>query len=325
MSATADLTVIVVSYNTRELTLRALEALYSETVTTPLRTLVVDNASQDGSAAAIAQAFPEVEVIDPGTNLGFARANNLAAARATTPWILLLNPDTEIRDRAVDRLMAFARARPETRLFGGRTVFPDGRLNPTSCWARITPWSLIAKALGLTALFPQNPLCHPEAMPGWARDTAREVDIVSGCFLLIRRELWETLGGFDPRYFMYGEDADLCLRARALGHRALIAPEAEIMHLMGAASATRADKMVLLFRGRRTLIEDHWRPGWIPLGQALMWLWALSRVLVTAPLAWAPIGRARATLWRRIWAARRAWLAPYPRVAADGGDLHSTS
>lgn len=210
-----ELTVIVVSYNTRDLTLAALRTLYAETCQTAFRTVVFDNASEDGSVAAIAAEFPQVELIASQDNVGFAKANNLVAAEARTEWILLLNPDTEVQNGAVDRLMAFAKAHPENGIYGGRTVFPDGSLNIASCWQRITPWSLVCSTFGLTALFPKTELFHPEAMGGWQRDSVREVDIVVGCFMLMKRSLWEDLGGFDLRYFMYGEEADLCLRAAA--------------------------------------------------------------------------------------------------------------
>lgn len=303
----------MVSYNTRALTLAALRTLYATTKATPFRTVVLDNASTDGSANAVAAAFPQVELIRSATNLGFARANNLVADAATTDWLLLLNPDTECHAGAVDNLMAFARANPQAGIWGGRTVFPDGRLNIASCWARITPWSAFCLATGLTAVFPRTALFDREAMGGWRRDTVRQVDIVSGCFFLIRRDVWTRLGGFDLRYVMYGEEADLCLRAARLGHRPMITPEAQIMHIVGAASATKAGKRLLVSKARVTLIRDHWPAGLVPLGVGLMWLWGALRV--TAATATAPLagqkGRDRASYWTEVWQKRRDWLAGY--------------
>lgn len=307
------LTVIVVSYNTRDLTLAALRTLFSTTRDTPMHVIVLDNASEDGSADAVARDFPQVELIRSNENLGFARANNVAAARARSDWLLLLNPDTECHDGAVDNLVAFARTQPGAGIWGGRTVFRDGRLNIASCWARITPWSLFCSAVGLTAVFPRSALFDPEAMGGWQRDTVREVDIVVGCFLLIRRDLWNRLGGFDLRYFMYGEEADLCLRARRLGYRPMITPAAQIMHLVGAASAGRTDKRLLVAKARATLVRDHW-PAWqVPLGLGLLWLWAAVRFAgagIAAPLL-GPRGEATALRWRTIWRQRHDWLRGY--------------
>lgn len=309
-AAEPELTVIVISYNTRVLTLAALRTLYQTTLCTRFRTVVLDNASADGSADAVAEAFPQVELIRSGENLGFARANNEVAALARTEWLLLLNPDTEVHAGAIDNLMDFARAHPEAGIYGGRTVFPDGALNPGSCWNRITPWSVFCSATGLTAAFPRNDLFDTEGLGNWQRDSERAVDIVSGCFFLIRRELWNRLGGFDLRYFMYGEEADLCLRAQTMGAHPRITPTAEIMHLAGASSATRVGKRLLVIKARMTLIRDHW-PAWqIPAGVAMMWLWAWLRLVASAVLS--PLGkggRARLTYWSEIWRKRGDWLA----------------
>jgi len=306
-----ELTVIVVSYNTRDLTLAALRTLYAETRETPFRTVVWDNASEDGSAEAIAAEFPQVELIASEDNVGFAKANNLVAARAETEWILLLNPDTEVQDGAVDKLMAFARAHPENGIYGGRTVFPDGSLNIASCWQRITPWSLFCSTFGLTALFPRTELFHPEAIGDWQRDSVREVDIVVGCFMLMKRSLWEDLGGFDLRYFMYGEEADLCLRAAKKGWRPVITPEAQIMHIVGAASGKVAHKMVQVARARATLIRDHWPALLVPLGLGLMWLWAALRAGVLSVLGPLTGRRAARDAWRTVWRERHSWLKGY--------------
>ncbi|MDH5453308.1 MAG: glycosyltransferase family 2 protein, partial [Paracoccaceae bacterium] len=179
-----NLTVIVVSYNTRELTLAALRTLFAQTRDTAMKVVVFDNASDDGSADAIAAEFTNVQLIRSSENLGFARANNLVAEKADTEWLLLLNPDTEVHAGAVDRLVAFAQAHPKAGIYGGRTVFPDGSLNMASCWMRITPWSTVCSAFGLSAIFPNSAIFNPEAIGGWQRDTVRDVDIVVGCFFL---------------------------------------------------------------------------------------------------------------------------------------------
>jgi hypothetical protein len=300
----AVLTVIIVSFNTRELTLKAVETLLANSPGIAMRVVVFDNASGDGSAEAVRAAFPTVEVIASDVNIGFARANNQVAATATTEWLLLLNPDTETYENAIESLLGFGIAHPEAGIVGGRTFYPDGRLNPASCWRRMTPWSVFSSAVGLAKLFPRSPLFNWEAMGDWQRDSVREVDIVVGCFLLIRTSLWRRLDGFDRRYFMYGEDADLCLRARALGYRPMITPDARIMHLVGASTAKPADKAVAVLRAKVTLIRDHW-PAWqIWLGIALMWLMAAMRGLGSL-VARSPSERARL---RQLWLERRSWL-----------------
>lgn len=302
-----ELTVIVVSYNTRDLTLACLETLFANTHDTTMRVVVYDNASADGSAEAVAARFPQVECIASRENLGFAGANNLVAATARTPWLLLLNPDTETHPRAIDNLLAFAKAHPEAGIVGGRTVFPDGSLNPASCWRRISPWSLFTQTTGLARLFPDSGLFNYEAIGGWRRDSARSVDVVVGCFLMIPTELWKRLGGFDSRYFMYGEDADLCLRARKLGYRPMITPDAEIMHLVGASTAKKADKVCAVMKAKTTLVRDHWRPGLRQLGVGQLWLWALARRIGAAATR-DPEQKARL---KQIWSQRRDWLAGF--------------
>ena len=309
----AELTVIVVSYNTRALTLKCLETLYAATHEARFRCVVFDNASSDGSADAVAEAFPRVELIRSSDNLGFARANNVVAAGAQTEWLLLLNPDTEVYDGAVDRLLAFARRHPRAGITGGRTVFPDGSLNIASCWNRITPWSAFCQAVGLSTLLKGSALFNPEAFGNWQRDSVRRVDIVVGCFLMIRRALWEDLGGFDLKYFMYGEEADLCLRAARMGYEPMITPEAEIMHLVGASYGNRAEKTVKVAKARSTLIRDHW-PSWQePLGLGLMWVWAAGRRGLTGALDALPGGRfgGAAAKWRHVWQQRGDWLEGY--------------
>ena len=313
------LSVLVVSYNTRAMTLEALRSVRAET-RTPHEIVVVDNASTDGSAAAIARAFPDVRLLAERENHGFARATNLAAAEARGEYLLLLNPDTVVLDGAVDRLLAFARAAPQARIWGGRTLHADGALNPTNAWARMSLWSLACQAAGLSALFPRSRLFSPEGYGGWARDSEREVDIVTGCFLLIERALWQRLGGFDPSFVMYGEEADLCLRARALGARPRITPEARIVHHVGAASAMEADRQVMLLKAKTTLIRRHFAPRSRPLALALLHARPWTRLAASGVAArLAGRGRGAHARWRAIWARRADWRRGYPdRPGASG-------
>jgi len=307
------LTVIIVSYNTKALTLKCLETLVANTRTPGVKAVVFDNASSDGSAAAIRAQFPDILLIESDSNLGFARANNVVAQTVDSPWILLLNPDTEVHEGAIDRLLAYAEAHPENGIYGGRTVFPDGTLNIASCWNRMTLWSLFCSAVGLTRAFPESPTFNPEGIGGWQRDTLREVDIVVGCFFLIHTALWNELGGFDEKYFMYGEESDLCLRAKKLGYSPIIVPDAQIMHVVGASSAKRADKTILVARARATLIRDHWPKIGIPFGLFLMWIWAVSRYgAETARGMLSRDGTAKKELkWHRVWNERSRWLGGY--------------
>lgn len=313
-----ELSILIVSYNTRDMTLAAIDSVVRETRTTRYELIVVDNLSSDGSAAAISAHAARPNLIALDENVGFARGNNLAARGAKGEYLLLLNPDTIVLDGAIDRLMAFARRRPEAMIWGGRTLFADGRLNPGSCWGRITVWNLLCRATGLTGLFKSSALFNTEAYGGWRRDSERAVDIVSGCFLLIPRALWERLGGFDASFFMYGEEADLCLRARTLGARPAITPDASIIHYGGASEAARTSKMTKLLAAKATLVKKH-LPRWQqPAALVLLAAWPLTRAiaLLGVSVAGRKDAATSAATWLEIWRRRDQWIGGYPPVTA---------
>ena len=295
--------VLIVAYRTPELIDDCLKSLYAG-VTDEVEVVVVDNASGDGTAEQIAANWPQVKLIVSDTNLGFARAVNLAARHATGEVLVLLNPDTVVHDDPVAELVSFLRERPEVGLAGGRTLAPDGTLDPRSCWGRPTVWSTFCFAAGLSTAFKGNRFLDPEALGGWQRDDVRQVGVVTGCLLAVPRTVWDELGGFDPSFFMYGEDVDLSLRAAALGYQPSIDPKAVITHVVGASSAHRADKMMLVMKGKATVADKHLHPA--------------AKALLAAGVAVRAAG-ARATrnskvVWPELWRRRREWLAGYPRV-----------
>lgn len=311
-----DLSVIIVSYQTCALTLRAIGAALDQQGC-GFEVIVVDNASGDGTAAAIARRFPQVRLLAQADNLGFARANNLAVRAARGRFVLLLNPDTVALPGAFAEITGFAGLWPRAMIWGGRVVGTDGRTNPRSCARRPTLWSVTARAAGLGALWPGVPFFNAEAMPGWARDEMRHVDIVIGCFLLIRREDWHRLGGFDPAYFMYGEDADLCLRAARLGARPAITPRATILHEEGA-SQPRAPREAQLLAARIRLLRAH-----LPRLHRAPAVWAVRlgvilRLACCALTAPRPGGRADLARMRQVWAMRDLWWNGYRDASADG-------
>jgi GT2 family glycosyltransferase len=303
--------IIVVNYNTRAMTQACLDSVCAQTRTIPCELILVDNDSRDGSVAALGGHPAVTKLIALGTNVGFARANNIAARHTRGRYILLLNPDTLVRDRAIERLVSFATCCPEARIWGGRTLFADGRLNPASCWGRITVWNQFCRAAGLTGLFSNSEVFNGEAYGGWLRDDVRTVDIVSGCFFLIERALWNQLDGFDTRFFMYGEDADLCLRARDFGACPMITPDATIVHYGGASERTRADKMVKLLAAKATLIDRHLPARTKTIARLLLQAWPLSRWLALAAARAIATTNAEPTEaarnWREIWRRRADW------------------
>ena len=325
------LSIVIVSYNTRDLTLACLDSIVRETRETSYEIIVVDNASTDGSPAALLAHPAKPTLIALGQNIGFGRANNIAARAAKGRLLLLLNPDTVILDQAIDRLLAFSQRWRVSGIWGGRTRFADGRLNPASAWARMTVWRLFCRASGLTGVFPNSAICNGESYGGWMRDSERNVDVVSGCFLMIEREIWQQLGGFDPDYFMYGEDADLCLRARKLGARPRVTPDATIVHYGGASERVREDKVVKLLAAKATLIQLHFPALTAPLGLALLAAWPLSRWLWHAARArctGAPEAVEAARVWALIWQRRAKWYhgfeTDYKSPGVRAGSVAST-
>lgn len=315
-----DVSILVVSYNTRDLTDAAIASVVAETHGLTYEIIAVDNASADGSVDMLRGHAANVRLIALDTNIGFARANNLAAAHATGRYILLLNPDTLIRENAIAELVAFARANPDAKIWGGRTLYGDGSLNPSSCWQRMTPWNLFCRATGLTAIFPKSERCNGEAYGGWDRSDVRGVDIVSGCFFLIERELWNILKGFDPLFFMYGEEADLCLRATRLGARPMVTPAATIVHYGGASERVRTDKLVRLLAAKSSLVSRHWSAQTRLLGRALNAAWPLSRLIATGIVAaFRPTAEHRdsADAWRQVWRRRQEWINGYRAPVSD--------
>lgn len=311
--AAPELSIIIISFNTRQMTLDCLRSVIEQTRETSYEIIVVDNDSHDGSAAAIAEQFPDVTLFAEAANHGFAGGNNLGVARSRGRYVLLLNPDTVVLDGAIDRLMAFAREKPEAKIWGGRTIYGDGTLNRTCCYQRMSLWSVFCRATGLTSLAGNHRL-FSEAYGGWGMDTVRPVDIVTGCFLLIPRDLWDDLGGFDLSYFMYGRRGrPVHAAADRFGADPHFTPHAEIVHYGGASEPVRADKMVRLFKAKMTLIEHHF-PGWKrPVGLALFRAIPLTRYLALSMLA-AVTRSARlrdsARAWGEIWGRRDEWSPP---------------
>ncbi len=312
MTDEVDLSILIISYNTQRETLSCLASVFAHPPRCRYEVILLDNASADGSAEKVARAYPQVNLIASDINTGFAGGNNIAAREAAGKRLLLLNPDTEVFADSLSALWDFAEAHATACVWGGRTVFADGSLNPASCWGQITLMSLLCSALGMTRLSPRSQRLNPEAFGGWRRDTVRAVDIVSGCYLMIDHDLWRALNGFDPRFFMYAEEADLCLRAAKLGAQPLVTPTSTIIHLGGASEPSHTEKIIKIHRGRVTLIRKHWSPLKRCAGLALYWLWALLR-LIGSHIARGPRdlpGQSRAK-WAEVWRQRRIWLAGY--------------
>lgn len=306
----ADVAIVIVSYNSADFIGDCLRSVISARRDVRQQIIVVDNDSKDHTVEFIRGNFPEVELIVPGANLGFAAGVNLGASHADAEFVLLLNPDTVIRGHAVDTIVDFARKNPGHGLYGGRTLRPDGGLEPSSCWGEPTLWSMAMFGLGLSTLAPKNRWLDPESLGDWRRDSVREVGVITGCFLLAPKTVWDELGGMDERYFMYGEDADFAMRARRLGYRPVICPDAELVHEVGACSETPVHKTMLLYRGKASLVRTHWRGPARWLGLFFLAAGTGLRALLSSVLKRPRAGDA-AGRWQTLWRERSTWLCGY--------------
>ncbi|MGK0483248.1 MAG: N-acetylglucosaminyl-diphospho-decaprenol L-rhamnosyltransferase [Planctomycetota bacterium] len=332
--AVVDVTVVVVSYRTREVTLECIRSFIAELGSLTADLVVVDNDSPDGSAKAIAKLLASTS--RPGLttklhaleeNLGFGAACNFGAEGAQGRHVLMLNPDTVTLRGGVERLVRFADKHPEAKMWGGRTLYLDGTVNPASAWAQPTPWSSLSCALGFASAFPNSSLFNPEGYGGWDRDSVREVDIISGCFMLFEAQLWRDLGGFHQDFWMYGEDADISLRARAShGAAPTIVPSSEIVHIGGASESVREDQMVGLFRGKAQIYAKFSGSVAGRFELYCLDLWAFIRAsLLTLTSLLMPAKNPEAQVWRGIFGRRREWHAAYRRTDRYGTGVRSSS
>lgn len=262
-----DLSVLIVSYNTRALLDACLHALQA-TVRTSYEVIVVDNASHDGSSEMLRTRWPEVRVFAMRDNLGFARAVNLALANASGQYLLLLNPDTRVLPEALDQLVAFLAEHPNAGVAAPQLLNAD-LTDQGTARAFPTPWATIfgRKSL-LTRLFPHNRWSR-RYMVGKQLKGAHPfvVDWVSGACMMVRRDVLGNVGPLDEHFFMYWEDADWCRRIGAAGYAVYCVPGAQVIHYEGQSSAGRPSRLIWTFHRSvyRYYTKHHLTPRWHPL------------------------------------------------------------
>ena len=305
-----ELSIVVVNHNTREATSDCLRSVLEASAALDVEVVVVDNGSADGSAEMFRERFPGVVTLEAGENLGFARGVNLGARSARGTWLLLLNPDTITLPGSLDALVGFADRHPQYGVYGGRTLRPDGSVDPSSCWGEPTIWSLATFATMLSTVFKRSRIFDPESLGRWKRDTVREVPIVTGCLLMVRRTDWERLGGMDEEYFLYGEDAEFSMRAGRAGLRRVIVPDAVIVHEVGGSSDAGGAKGCMVMAGKVTYLRKTWSPGRARIGVGLL----VAGVGVRAGLE--AVTRRRRAPWTTVWRRRSDWIDGYPRAEA---------
>jgi GT2 family glycosyltransferase len=198
---------------------------------------VVDNASRDGSAGMVSSEFPNIKLIANVKNRGFAAANNQGIRAASGRFILLLNPDTIILDAAISRCVGFADAHPHVGVVGCQVLENESRIQRTGS-SFPDPLNLFLTLSGLSRIFARSRFFGRPELGWWDRDSEKDLDVISGMFMLVRREAIDQVGLLDESYFVYTEEVDWCLRFSRAGWRRVFTPCARIIHLDGGSKST---------------------------------------------------------------------------------------
>jgi GT2 family glycosyltransferase len=280
---TAEVSAVIVSYNTRDLLASCLTDLDAQDGAT-LQTIVVDNASSDGSQEMVGARFPQVELIELGKNGGFAKANNVAFRRCSGRYVLLLNSDAFLHPRALSEMLATIRRHPSAAVVGPRLLNADGSLQ-RSAWPFPTVGRLLLEAVGL-----HRPLRRAgvlEDLGIWDHADERYVDFLVGACLLMRGDALREVGGFDETFWLYGEEADLEQRMHNRGWKVVLSPRAVVTHIGGASSELPVARLRNFYLGQMRFVAKHGPPGSTALarlalivGSSLRLRWHVVRLAI---------------------------------------------
>jgi hypothetical protein len=236
-----ELSIIIVNWNSKEYVRKCVASILANTFGVNYEIIVVDSGSFDGCGDLLSLAYPEIRFIQSQDNVGFARANNLGAAQAQGSFFLFLNPDTEVRPGAIEHVFRHASRLTDLGVAGCRLLNTDGSLQTSCVQSLPTILNQVLDADALRRWFPSARLFGTAALfvPG---PGPREVEAISGAFMMIRRHVFERLGGFSVEYFMYGEDLDLCFKSRCHGFRNYYVAEAIVIHHGGGSTQRTLSK-----------------------------------------------------------------------------------
>lgn len=234
-----ELAIIIVNWNGGELLHRCLDSINKYPPSVPYEVVVVDNASTDGSREWLESQPESLNLIKSDSNLGFGRANNLAFSKTAAPLLFLLNSDAEVQAGAIDTLIATIKCEPKIGVVGPRLHNPDGTLQ-ASVWRNpTTPVETLANAFRLYKLMPKQMRADLLLGYHWDHSHKRSASLLSGAALMVKREVIDTVGGFEERFHMYGEDTEWCLRIVRGGWVMMFEPAAVVVHQSGASATKR--------------------------------------------------------------------------------------
>ena len=254
--AVPDVSVIIVNYNVRDFLHQSLLSIQIALKGIHSEIFVIDNASDDGSAEMVRRRFPRIQLIANTANLGFAKANNIALKKARGKFLLLINPDTIVQEDTIRVMVEFLQNHPEVGLAGCKILNPDGSFQPACRRGFPTPWVAFAKIFGLSRLFPKTKLFGTYL----SMEETYPVDAVSGSFMMVRKEIFEQVGGLDESYFMYGEDLDWCYRIRQAGWRIFYVHSTQIIHYKGESTRRSSlDEIRTFYNAKHLFVEKHFQ------------------------------------------------------------------
>ena len=205
---------------------------------------VVDNASSDGSPEHVEEHFPNVTLIRNQTNLGFAKASNIGMYQSSGRYICLVNSDVVVQEDCLDTLRNYMDENPRIGIIGPKILNSDGTLQPT-CRQFPTLWNSFCRATGLDTIFPRSKLFSQQFMTFWTHDRTLQVDYLSGCLVMVRREALNEVGLLDEEFFFYAEDKDWCKRFWDNGWEVVYLPHVEAVHRLYGSSDKRPVKFYI--------------------------------------------------------------------------------
>jgi GT2 family glycosyltransferase len=261
-----DVSVVVVNWNTRDFLRECLQSVHRETTDVTFEVFVVDNASGDGSAEMVRAEFPSVHLIANEENRGFAAANNQALRLARGRYALVLNPDTIVTDGAIGKTVRIADGEPRVGVLGCQVLLREDAVQMT-CFRSPSATGLFLWLTKLERLIPKSWFGGGQSYRDWDRRSARDVDVVTGMYMLVRREAMQQVGLMDEDYFVYAEEADWCVRFGKAGWRCRFTPEARIVHRDGGGKATAQIPVPMYVMGQKTLLiflrKNRGRLSWL--------------------------------------------------------------
>jgi O-antigen biosynthesis protein len=261
-----DLSIIIVSYNVKDFLRGAIASVRRSLTAGALEgeIIVVDNDSTDGSATMLRAEFPEVHLYALNENLGFGRANNLALHSAKGEYLLLLNPDTIVGEETLRTMVDFMRAHPEAGLAGCKLLNGDGSFQLSCRRGFPTPWASFTKLFGLAGLFPSSKLFARYNLTYLPVDATYEVDALGGAFMMLSRQAYEATNAFDESFFMYGEDLDLCYRAKQAGFKIFYVHSTATVHFKGESTRRSAlNEVKVFYEAMHVFVKKHYRASFV--------------------------------------------------------------